>query len=411
MNGRRTAPPVDPHIDPARTHIDLPCAHIDPNRTTSCHFAAMCGGKRSMCSGKRLICGGERLICGGNRRAMRARTLAMRQRLLVRLSCNPSGRGAGVLGDAARTVSATGRAAGGSPSFRDGSMELFANLTSNRYEPGAFAAAAEAGGFDGVTCSDHYWLREVFPHLWVSLAAMACATERVTLAPSFANNLFRSPFEFAQASIAMQKLSAGRYEAGLGAGWTEQEMLATGQHFPEGRIRARMYREALLIVRELFATGGCSFAGEHYQMQVPKLSSMPTTPIPLVASVGGPWTVRNITPLVDRVELKFGRTTRGGTLDVAALASVTRDELVAMVNDVRTVRDDIPIGLFLLVAVGDDNTVAPIRAMLGSNLCGQFVGSPSKVVENLRALDELGIGRVQLTEFIPGSIERLSDAL
>ena len=288
-------------------------------------------------------------------------------------------------------------------------MELFANLTSNRHEPGAFAALAEQQGFDGVTCSDHYWLREVFPHLWVSLAAMACATKRVTVAPSFANNLFRSPFEFAQASIAMARLSNGRYEAGLGAGWTEQEMLATGQTFPEGRIRARMYREALLIVREIFTTGACVFRGEHYTMNVPSLP-VPPDPIPLVASVGGPWTVRNITPLVDRIELKFGRTTRGGALDVPALASVTRDELQGMVDDVRSVRPDVPIGLFLLIAVGDDATVAPVRDMLGSNLCGQFVGSPAKVLDNLRALADLGISRVQLTEFVPGSIARLAEA-
>jgi alkanesulfonate monooxygenase SsuD/methylene tetrahydromethanopterin reductase-like flavin-dependent oxidoreductase (luciferase family) len=290
-------------------------------------------------------------------------------------------------------------------------MELFANLTSNRYEPGAFAAAAESGGFDGVTCSDHYWLREVFPHLWVSLAAMACATDRVTIAPSFANNLFRSPFEFAQASVAMARLSSGRYEAGLGAGWTEQEMIATGQSFPDGRTRARMYREALMIVRELFTTGACAFKGEHYEMNVPELSSMPTSPIPLVASVGGPWTVRHITPIVDRVELKFGRTTRGGALDTAALASVTVDELRGMVDEVRNVRADIPVGLFLLIAVGDDAAIAPIRSILGDNLCGRFVGSPSEVAENLNALGDLGISRVQVTEFLPGSIANLATAL
>jgi alkanesulfonate monooxygenase SsuD/methylene tetrahydromethanopterin reductase-like flavin-dependent oxidoreductase (luciferase family) len=290
-------------------------------------------------------------------------------------------------------------------------MELFANLTSNRYEPGVFAADAEAGGFDGVTCSDHYWLREVFPHLWVSLAAMACATERVTIAPSFANNLFRSPFEFAQASMAMARLAKGRYEAGLGAGWTEQELLATGQSFPDGRTRARMYREALLIVRELFTTGACTFRGEHYAMDVPKLASVPSHPIPLVASVGGPWTVRNITPIVDRVELKFGRTTRAGALDTAALASVTVDELQGLVNGVRNVRADIPIGLFLLIAVGDDAAVAPIRDLLGDNLCGQFVGSPTKVVQSLLSLETLGISRIQVTEFLPGSIANLSGAL
>ena len=82
------------------------------------------------------------------------------------------------------------------------------------------------------------------PRVWVSLAAMASATKRVTLAPSFVNNLFRSPFEFAQASASMQRLAGGRYEAGLGAGWTEGEMIATDQLYPDGPTRARKYREA-----------------------------------------------------------------------------------------------------------------------------------------------------------------------
>lgn len=290
-------------------------------------------------------------------------------------------------------------------------MQLFANLTSNRYEPREFAAIAEQAGYDGVTCADHYWLREAFPHVWVSLAAMACATERVVLASSFANNLLRSPFEFAQASLAMHRLSAGRYEAGLGAGWTEGELLATGQTFPEGRVRARMYREGLLIARELFNTGACDFAGEYYTMNVPPLSEPPHPQIPLVASVGGPWTVKHITPIVDRVELKFGRTTRGGVLDVHALATVTHDELVSMVAEVRAVRPDIAIGVFLLVAVGDGREVAAVADALGTNLCGRFVGEAAAVLDNLRSLADVGISRVQLTEFVPGSLERLGEAL
>ena len=66
-------------------------------------------------------------------------------------------------------------------------------------------------------------------------------------------------------------------------------------------------------------------------MAVPPVFEVLADPPPLVASVGSPWTMRNITPLVDRVELKFGRTTRGGALDLVALASVTSDELASMV--------------------------------------------------------------------------------
>ena len=288
-------------------------------------------------------------------------------------------------------------------------MELFANLTSTSYDPMQFAAMAEEGGYDGVTCSDHYWLTHDFPHLWVTLASMACATQRVTLAPSFANNLFRSPFEFAQASLTMQRLCGGRYEAGLGAGWTEDEMIKTGQTYPEGRIRARRYREALLVVRELLTTGASHFTGEHYTMDTPQLE-LPETPIPLVASVGSPWTMRNIPPVVDRVELKFGRTTRGGRLDMAAMATVTRDELADMVAQVQAAKPGIDVGLFLLIAVGDSAEVKAITDVLGDNLCAGFTGEAGHVFDNLQALKEVGISRIQVTELVKGSIEQLAKA-
>ncbi len=290
-------------------------------------------------------------------------------------------------------------------------MQLFANLTSVEHDPATFAAQAEAAGFDGVTCSDHYWLRSAFPHLWVTLAAMACATERVTVAPSFANNLFRSPVEFAQASLAMARLSGGRYEAGLGAGWTEKELVATGQVFPDGPTRARRYREALLIARELMTTGSCRFEGEHYHVDVPVFGPLHDPPPPLVASVGGPWTIRNITPLVDRVELKFGRSTRGGALDVTALAEVTRAELGGMVADVRRVREDVPVGVFVLIAVGDGAEVRAFADALGNNLLGGFTGEAKRVLDNLRALEAVGISRVQVTEMVKGSIAELGSVM
>ncbi len=291
-------------------------------------------------------------------------------------------------------------------------MELFANLTSTRYVPAEFAASAEALGFDGVTCSDHYWLSDLFPHVWVSLAEMAAATDRVTVAPSFINNLFRSPFEFAQASASMQRLANGRYEAGLGAGWTESEMVATGQVYPDGPTRARMYREAILIVRELFTTGRCDFDGDHFKMQVPELAGLSAQPIPLVASVGGDWTIRNISPLVDRVELKvIGRATRGGSLDIGVMASIVEDELLAMVDKVRQASADVPISLFLMVGAGVGPEVDGLAGRLGDNFCGRFVGEPAKVLENLRALEEIGISRVQVTEFVPGTIANLGKEL
>ena len=130
---------------------------------------------------------------------------------------------------------------------------------------------------------------------------------------------------------------------------------------------------------------------------------------PLVASLGGPWTIRNIAPLVDRVELKFGRSTRGGDLDMAALSTATREELAANVAAVREVAPDVPIGLFAMIGIGTDAEVAPLRDQLGDGLYASFVGSPAQVRYALESLTELGVDRVQVTDRVKGSVLRLHE--
>lgn len=288
-------------------------------------------------------------------------------------------------------------------------MEFIANYTSASADPREFASAAEAAGFDGVGMSDHLFRTAAYPHVWVTVSAMAQATQRVFLTTSFANNLLRSPVEFAQASLTMQWLSGGRFEAGLGAGWLEPEIRAMGLDYPAPPARARRYREAILIARELFATGACRFAGEHYTVDVPMLGPVVPAPPPLVASLGGPWTIAHVAPLVDRVELKFGNSTRSGDLDGAQLAVSTRDDLARMVEQVRAVAPDVPIGVFTMIAVGSASETAPIRDALGDGLYADFAGEPGRVLDALRSLATLDIGRVQVSERLPGSIARLGD--
>lgn len=288
-------------------------------------------------------------------------------------------------------------------------MQLIANYTSATADPREFAAAAEAAGFDGVGMSDHVFRSSAYPHVWVAVSAMAQATQRVFLTTSFANNLFRSPVEFAQAGLTMQWLSGGRFEAGLGAGWLEHEVRAMGLAYPDPRTRARRYREAVSIVRELFDTGACSFEGDHYTIGVPMIGPTVVEPPPLVVSVGGPWTIRHVAPLADRVELKFGGSTRHGDLDLAALATATRDDLRRMVDAVREAAPDTPVGVFAMIAVGDDDDAEldAVRESLGDGLYADFVGPPDRVLGRLRSLGDLGIDRVQVTELGKGSIERL----
>ena len=296
-------------------------------------------------------------------------------------------------------------------------MEYFVNLPGSRFsDPGAWAAEMEAAGWDGICASDHFWVTaHRYPHVFVAATQMACATSSIRITTSFCNNLFRSPVEFAQGALSLQQASNGRFEAGLGAGWAEAEMQAIGLPYPPPGERISRYIEAMTIARQLLATGQCQFSGDYYRIDISGENSIgpsPETPPPLIGSAGGPRGIREITPLVDRLEVKASsRSTRGGQIDLEVMSSVTEEEVRASIDQVRAVNPEIPIGIFILTAAGENDTVKAMKAMLGNGYLGRFMGHPEEVADALESLAGLGIDRVQLTEFAPETHQALSPLL
>ena len=296
-------------------------------------------------------------------------------------------------------------------------MEFFANYPAgSESDPAKWAKAKEDEGWHGVCASDHFWVGETrYPHVFVTAAQMACATSRLKLTTSFCNNLFRSPVEFAQASLALQAASGGRFEAGLGAGWLRDEIEAIGETYPDGPTRMSMYIEAMKIVKPLLSTGQCQFSGDFYEIDIQgndQLAPRFDSPPPLIGSVGGPRGLREITPLVDRIEIKASaRATRMGHLDFEVMSTVSEDEVKESVARVRAVDASIPIGIFILVAAGNDAIVDGMKAGLGDGYLSRFMGEAESVAGALRDISALGIDRVQITELVPGSQARLSPFL
>lgn len=296
-------------------------------------------------------------------------------------------------------------------------MEYFVNFPAGGLvKPGIWAAAREAEGWHGVCASDHLWVGTTrYPHVFVAATQMSCATRTIRITTSFCNNLFRSPVEFAQAALAIHDASEGRFEAGLGAGWSRDEIDAMGGVYPDGPGRVGRYVEALTIVRALLRTGQCTFHGKYYNVAIhgdQQLAPLSASPPPLIAAAGGPIALKRVTPLVDRVEIKASsRSTRVGHLDFSIMATVTEDEIRDQVARVRRVNTDIPLGIFILVAVGDNSTVNGMKSALGDGYLARFMGEPGQVAEHMRALGDLGIDRVQLTELVPGSHSLLAPHL
>ncbi len=296
-------------------------------------------------------------------------------------------------------------------------MEYFVNFPAGgAVKPGTWAAARENEGWHGVCASDHLWVGSTrYPHVFVAATQMACATSKIRITTSFCNNLFRSPVEFAQAALAIQDASNGRFEAGLGAGWLRDEIEAMGGVYPDGPGRVGRYIEALQIVRSLLHTGQCTFVGRYYNVDIrgdQQLAPLSTSPPPLIAAAGGPIALKGVTPLVDRVEIKpNSRSTRVGHLDFPIMASVTEDEVRKQVARVRHIDPTIPLGIFILVAAGNSPAVINLKEALGNGYLTRFMGEPHQVAKHLHALGDMGISRVQLTELVPGSHSLLAPHL
>lgn len=290
-----------------------------------------------------------------------------------------------------------------------------ATLMNSDESPGHWARAREREGWDGLAVPDHVFIEtQPVAHLWVTATELALATESVTIATSFANNLLRSPVEFAQASLAVQRASGGRFEAGLGAGWDQVELEATGVLFPPtAGERAGRYIEAGRIVRQIFDEGRATFAGDWYQVDAPIVGPACATAPPLVVSVGGPRTTAALAPIADIVEVKLPgfATTGKGSFHTRSLREVTTEDIVARLDAVRAHRADAPLGMFVAAGCGDHPVVEILQRQLQGSPFADLFGEPGSVAVGLRNLAGLGLDRITIGAVSTETYELLAPAL
>jgi len=278
--------------------------------------------------------------------------------------------------------------------------------------PTEWARAREAEGWSGVAVPDH--LHSGGPgdlHPFATLGAMAASTSTIQLGTAYANNLIRSPVEFAQASLTLQALSHGRFEAGLGAGWQQGEIRGIGMTFPNPTERARRLREAIEIVAGLFR-GPVEHSGVHYRVDLkaagPRVGERPR----LAAALGGPWTMAHIGPLVDHIEVvTFGAAVREGQVDFAMVGQMTETDLREMIDLARRANPSATIGLSVWAAVGESEVADFLDQVTAGGVFDGVAGTASRVAETFNRLAELPIDRITVVPPLPGTIEALGPLL
>ena len=112
----------------------------------------------------------------------------------------------------------------------------------------ALAARGEARGWDGVFVWDHIRYSppvRAVADPWVTLAAIACATERVTIGPLVTPPSRRRVHKLARETVTLDHLSGGRLVLGLGLGADRHGELGPFGEVEDARERARLLDAAL----------------------------------------------------------------------------------------------------------------------------------------------------------------------
>jgi alkanesulfonate monooxygenase SsuD/methylene tetrahydromethanopterin reductase-like flavin-dependent oxidoreductase (luciferase family) len=126
---------------------------------------------------------------------------------------------------------------------------------------------------------------------WTLLGALAARTQRLRLGTMVSPVTFRLPTVLTKAATTVDRISNGRVDLGMGAGWWEEEHRTHGVPFPPAHERLEMLEEQLEIVHGLWSEETFSFQGRHYAIEAcrfePKPVQRPHPPI-VVGGKGGP---------------------------------------------------------------------------------------------------------------------------
>jgi F420-dependent oxidoreductase-like protein len=288
----------------------------------------------------------------------------------------------------------------------------------------AIARTAEAAGFETLLRSDHY---TSFPgdaglpttDAWTVVAGLARETERIRLGVLVSPITFRHPGTFAKVVGTADEMSGGRIEAGLGAGWNEQEHAQLGLEFPPLGERFDRLEESLAIIHGLWTEpDGWSYEGRHWQVRDalfrPSPASAGRHPHLMLGGSGGPRALRLAAAYADEYDLTSAS-------PEAARDVVERLEraCVAAGRDRTTIVCSAMTGML----IGSDEAEVQRRLAAQLEMFGMgrdegeawlsarrdrwVLGTPDQALAGIAAFEAAGVERLVLQTFVPRDLEMI----
>jgi coenzyme F420-dependent glucose-6-phosphate dehydrogenase len=159
-----------------------------------------------------------------------------------------------------------------------------------------YGVQAERLGFDSVFISDHLqpWRHDGghAPAALPWLGALAARTERILLGTSVLTPTFRyHPAVVAQAFATLGCLAPERVVLGVGSGESLNEV-PLGLAWPDGKERFARLKEAVQLIRQLWAEDRVTFEGQFYRTENATIYDKPERPVPIYIGASGPAATR-----------------------------------------------------------------------------------------------------------------------
>jgi F420-dependent oxidoreductase-like protein len=291
----------------------------------------------------------------------------------------------------------------------------------------ALARAAEEAGLEAYFRSDHY---ASFPggagqpttDAWTTLAGLARETTRIGLGVLVSPVTFRVPGNLAKVIQTVDEMSAGRVEAGFGAGWNDEEHAQLGIPYPQLSERYDRLEEQMAVIHGLWTEGdGWSFAGKHWQVRDARWHGEIARggrrhPHIIFGGKGGPRVARLVALYGDEFNLNSA-----APEDADAAYGRVRDACLAIGRDPESVVRSAMTGVLvgeteadvrdrvrqLLDAIGQGD--ADADAWLEQRRHRWVMGTPDQAHERVRALEQHGTQRVMLQDLLPRDLDMVRD--
>ncbi len=238
-------------------------------------------------------------------------------------------------------------------------------------------------------------------------AALACETSRVRIGSLVYSIGYRHPAVLAKAVTAIDHLSGGRADMGIGAGWAEVEYDAYGIPYPDAKTRLDQLEEGVQVLRCLLHEEVSSFSGEYFSLHEARNEPRPVqAAMPIWVGGGGEKrTLKIAARYADGWNVPFV-----SPEEFARKRSVLRDHCAAVDRDPSTIRCAVNVGL----AWTEQSLQSQFGNIADLVRNGCLTGSDEEVLDRIGEYVAAGADQVNIALRAPfdlDAIERLSVAL